>query len=192
MGFLDKLLKRNKEGITVPQYFNDTVDDYEVQKGKDGAAFVSLSGRNVEDTGSRKGFETIYASRVGSVAGSTPSTLFVEVTGESFLENLDLSFNSVSNPYVDIYTRKADGTYDKFTYISQEGSAQVGSLWFSVVRDYKPSFFKLDIDDSTNNRYKASLVKRLYFANGLKIEFRNTNASAYNLGISAIISKMAQ
>lgn len=50
MGFMDKLLKRNKtEEIVVPQYFNKTTDDWEVIEGSYGAFNVTLPGSNVAE-----------------------------------------------------------------------------------------------------------------------------------------------
>ncbi|ALC92055.1 hypothetical protein AM500_21345 [Bacillus sp. FJAT-18017] len=47
MGFFDKFVKRNTEGIAVPQYFNKTADDYEPVEGANGAMNVALTGRKV-------------------------------------------------------------------------------------------------------------------------------------------------
>lgn len=49
MGFFDKFMKRNTEGIAVPQYFNKTKDEYEPLEGSDGAGHVKLTGSNVPD-----------------------------------------------------------------------------------------------------------------------------------------------
>lgn len=41
MAYNTKFIKKDKSGINgVPQYFNETTDDYEVQKGENGQAYV--------------------------------------------------------------------------------------------------------------------------------------------------------
>jgi hypothetical protein len=158
------------------------------------APSVKLTGRDVADTGSRKGFETNLFTRVGSIAANTPATLLLEVAQECYLETLEIAANSMSgNLIMDIFSRKNDGTYQKLEFISHDGAVKATAIWLPVIRDYKPSMFNLDINDTTNNRYKGSLNKRLHFANGLKIEFRNTDTvNAYNFGLSALVTKMAQ
>jgi hypothetical protein len=50
MGFFNKLFKRNVEGIVAPnQYYNPTTDDYELIQGSNGAAQVTLAGRNARE-----------------------------------------------------------------------------------------------------------------------------------------------
>lgn len=42
MAWYEKLLKKVGKGEPVPQYFNDTTNDYEVIKGEEGATFVKV------------------------------------------------------------------------------------------------------------------------------------------------------
>lgn len=47
MGYANKSLKRNSDGITVPQYYNPITDDYEVVEGAGGSFNVYQSGSYV-------------------------------------------------------------------------------------------------------------------------------------------------
>ena len=47
MSWVDKVLKRVSNAI-IPQYFNDTSDDWEPVKGSDGAINTKLIGSNME------------------------------------------------------------------------------------------------------------------------------------------------
>jgi hypothetical protein len=45
MPYNTKKLKRDAENMIVPQYWNESLDDYEVLQGSDGAFFVQMAGQ---------------------------------------------------------------------------------------------------------------------------------------------------
>jgi hypothetical protein len=106
MGFFDKLFKRNVEGIVAPnQYYNPMTDDYEVVQGTNGAAQVSLAGRNAREpfSGTTNMTKNFSKSMNGfCISNDGGSDLTFRIGGDTFTVKANEVFTESFAPFTNV------------------------------------------------------------------------------------------
>jgi hypothetical protein len=104
VGFFDKLLKKNKEGLVVPQYFNKSADDFEVLEGSNGSLAVQLNSYAQEPfnstTDTLKKFDREMNGFVISNDGDT--SLYFVINGYTFEVKAGEVFEEMFAPFKEV------------------------------------------------------------------------------------------
>jgi hypothetical protein len=87
MGFFDKLLKRNTEGIAVPQYFNDDANDYEAIKGSNGAILTKVTNDDASAVPMKLTGSFVRLSTDPKPQGKEGDTLYLWDTKEAYIHD---------------------------------------------------------------------------------------------------------
>lgn len=126
----------------------------------------------INDVNTKKGREGIHASRIGKLSAGATLT-FLESTSPVTVEFMEWATNAADNQII-ISHRKIDGTYEALGILKSDGSNTSG-ITPSTIVEHSTSLFI--INSHQEGKYKYTLRNPMHFANGLKIEIKNNNAT---------------
>lgn len=104
MGWVDKALKRVGNMI-MPQFFNDTLDDFEVQKGENGAAYYITRGTIAMESwqGSANISKTFTSARYGfSVVNDGTTDLTFTINTQTRTVKPGESYHALFEPFTSV------------------------------------------------------------------------------------------
>jgi len=166
------------DGVTMEKIKTNDAGAMKVSAELTGSSATRLAG---------KGNGGLSGYGVGSLGAGVESVV-VEVTQECWLESLVWAANNDANGIVMIYARKSDGTYptDYYQFVKNDAT-DLAAPTIANLRTHKSDIFSLVVDSA--GTYKATLNRRMYFANGVKIVRKNVSGStAYNVGAFYLIA----
>lgn len=88
MSYNTKSIKKDVDSKPIPQYFNETVDDYEVLKGRNGASFVEILGPNGETLSIVNNKLAVRATEIESLLNTLNAKDFATATKQDLIKTV--------------------------------------------------------------------------------------------------------
>jgi len=130
---------------------------------------------------SRKGLESKLYFKVEAVPADTIRILCDIPNKLVVIDTLEFSSNS-KKARLRIFPYKEDGTLSfGIGTVTYDGTGYALFFDAECLDLYKSTIMELYVYDTTNDRYKFGLKRRIEFPNGVKIEFRNVETVTKNI-----------